>query len=82
MPFLIIETSDEVMLTAVDLATRHQISIWDAVILSVATEAGCRLLLSEDLQQGFTWKGLTVTNPFSSPVHPLLQALLNAKAQT
>jgi predicted nucleic acid-binding protein len=80
--FPVIETTDEVLLAAIDLATRHQMSIWDAVILSAATEAGCRFLLSEDLQQGFTWKGLTVTNPFSSPVHPLLQALLDTKVQT
>jgi len=48
------ETSAEVMLAAADLATDHQPSIWDAVILSAAAEAGCRLLLSEDLQEGFT----------------------------
>jgi hypothetical protein len=32
--------------------------------------------LSEDLQEGFTWGGVTVINPFASPQHPLLQALL------
>jgi predicted nucleic acid-binding protein len=74
----LIETSGEVMLAAADLATDHQLSIWDAVILSAAAEAGCRLLLSEDLQEGFTWKGVTVTNPFSTPKHELLAALLAA----
>lgn len=64
-----IETSAEVMLGAADLATDHHLSIWDSVVLSAAAEAGCRLLLSEDLQQGFTWKGVTVTNPFSGPKH-------------
>jgi predicted nucleic acid-binding protein len=77
--FPVIETSDEVMLAAADLATSHQFVIWDAVILSAAAEAGCRLLLSEDLQQGFTWKGTTVTNPFRSPPHPLLEVLLATK---
>jgi len=74
--FGVIETSPEVLVAAVDLATDHQLSIWDAVIVSAAAEAGCRLLLSEDLQQGSTWKGVTVTNPFSSPMHALLAALL------
>lgn len=74
--FPVIETSGAVMLAAVDLATVHRLSIWDAVVLSAAAEAGCRLLLSEDLQDGFTWKGLTVTNPFASSKHPLLEALL------
>ncbi len=71
-----VETSPEAMLAAVDLATDHQLGIWDAVILSAASQAGCRLLLSEDLQEGFTWAGVTVVNPFSSPRHALLNALL------
>ena len=79
--FLGIETSPEVMLTATDLATDHQLGIWDAVILSAASQAGCRLLLSEDLQEGFTWAGVTVVNPFSSPRHALLEALLAEEAE-
>lgn len=75
--FPLIETSAEVMLAAADLATDHQLSIWDSVVLSAAAEAGCRLLLSEDLQEGFTWKGVTVTNPFSTPQHELLAGLLS-----
>jgi predicted nucleic acid-binding protein len=74
--FPVVETSPEVMLAAADLATDHQLGIWDAVILSGASQAGCRLLLSEDLQEGFTWSGVTVVNPFASPQHALLHALL------
>ena len=74
--FATIPTTPEVMSAAVDLATVHQSSIWDAVILSAASQAGCRLLLSEDLQNGFTWAGVTVVNPFLTPRHPLLDALL------
>ncbi len=71
-----VETSPEAMQAAIDLATDHQLGIWDAVILSAASQAGCRLLLSEDLQEGFTWAGVTVVNPFASPRHALLNALL------
>lgn len=74
--FSVIETSPEIMLMAADLATDHQLGIWDAVILSAASQAGCRMLLSEDLQEGFTWGGVTVVNPFASPRHVLLSALL------
>jgi len=74
--FPVIETSPEIMLTAADLATDHQFGIWDAVILSAASQAGCRLLLSEDLQDGFTWGGVTVANPFASPRHALLESLM------
>jgi hypothetical protein len=40
-------------------------------ILSAAAQSGCRLLLSEDLREGFTWAGVTVVDPFSSPKHAL-----------
>jgi predicted nucleic acid-binding protein len=80
--FSLIETSTEVILSAADLATDHQLSIWDAVILSAAAEGGCRLLLSEDLQEGFTWNGVTVTNPFAQKKNDLLIALLADNAQS
>ncbi len=75
--FPIAETSPTVMLAATDLAVDHRLGIWDAVILSAAAEAGCRLLLSEDLQDGFTWNGVTVTNPFVPSRHALLSAFLD-----
>lgn len=52
--FSVVETSAGVMLAAVDLATDHHLGIWDAVILSVASQAGYRFLLSEGLQEGFS----------------------------
>jgi predicted nucleic acid-binding protein len=80
--FPLVETSAEIMLAAADLATDHQLSIWDSVILSAAAESGCRLLLSEDLQEGFTWKGVTVTNPFAPSRHELLTALLDSESES
>ncbi len=70
--FVVAETSSEVMTAAIDLAADHRLGIWDSVILSAASQAGCRLLLSEDLQDGFTWGGVTVANPFASPRNVLL----------
>ena len=75
--FPVIETSPGIMQAAADLATDHQLGIWDAVMVSAASHAGCRLLLSEDLQDGFTWGGVTVANPFASSRHVLLDALLD-----
>jgi predicted nucleic acid-binding protein len=80
--FPLIETSADVMLAAADLATDHQLSIWDSVVLSAAAESGCRLLLTEDMQEGFTWKGVTVTNPFATSKHELLAALLDAEPES
>jgi len=72
----IVETSAAVMINGMDLASDHGLTIWDSVVLAAAADAGCRLLLSEDLQDGFTWSGVTVTNPFLPSLHPLLAATI------
>jgi predicted nucleic acid-binding protein len=54
-------------LAAADLAADRRLGIWDAVILSAASKAGCRLLL---------WGGVSVANPFAPKRHDLLEALL------
>lgn len=68
------DATASVMLAAVDLAADHGLSIWDAVVLAAAADAGCRLVLSEDMQDGLTWRGLMVTSPFTDELHPLLAA--------
>ena len=55
----VVETSAAVMVNATDLASDHGLTIWDSVVLAASAEAECRLLLSEDLQEGFTWRGVT-----------------------
>ena len=74
--YAVVETSAAVMVNATDLASDHGLTIWDSVVLAASAEAGCRLLLSEDLQEGFTWRGVTVTNPFAATPHSMLTALL------
>ena len=75
--FPLIESSNDVLLAATELSDSHQLGIWDAVILAAAADARCRLLFSEDLQDGFTWRGVTVTNPFGPSPHPLARPLLS-----
>jgi predicted nucleic acid-binding protein len=77
--FRTIETSPSILLTAIDLSTEHDLDIWDAIILAAAASVGCRLLLSEDLQDGFTWNGVTVANPFAAMKNPLLATLLKTE---
>src|SRR5579872_2610097 len=74
--YAVVETSAAVIVSATDLASDHGLGIWDSVVLAASAESECRLLLSEDLQEGFTWRGVTVTNPFSTPKHELLAGLL------
>jgi predicted nucleic acid-binding protein len=73
--YALAETTAKVLIAAADLAAQHPMSIWDSVILSAAADAGCRLLLSEDMQDGFTWNGVTIANPFASLLYPLLAAM-------
>jgi predicted nucleic acid-binding protein len=46
------------------------------MIIAIAAENGRQLLLSEDLQDGVIWSGLTVVNSFAVPRTPLLDSLL------
>lgn len=74
--FEVADSSYGAFVSAMDLASDHGLQIWDSLIFSVAAEANCRLLISEDMQDGFTWRGLTVVNPFADPPSKLLEALL------
>ncbi len=75
--FALFETSAGAMLAATDMVVNHQLGLWDAVIVCVAAEADCHLLLSEDMQDGFIWQGMTIVNPFARSTHPLLKAFLD-----
>lgn len=43
-------------------AGRHQ--YWDALLLATLREAGCTVLLSEDMQHGADYDGVRMLNPF------------------
>lgn len=62
---------------ALALAQAHDLQIWDALILVISASSGCRLLLSEDMQDGFVYRGVTVANPFAERLHPLLASMLD-----
>ena len=64
------------MRTALEGASVFNLQIWDALILTIAAESGCGLLLSEDMQDGFVYRGVTVANPFAETLHPLLASVL------
>jgi predicted nucleic acid-binding protein len=66
-------------LAAADLVVDHKLQFWDAMIASAAADAGCTLLLSEDMHHGFVTRGLTIANPFADPVHPRLAALFSGE---
>ena len=64
--------------SAFELAADHGLQIWDALIMAVAAQNQCRLLVTEDMQPGFTWQGVTVANPFDPQPIPLLEEFLSS----
>jgi predicted nucleic acid-binding protein len=68
-------TTFDVLKSARDLVAHNDFQFWDAIILSAAAEAGSDLLLSEDMQHGFQWRGVTVINPFLAETNSLLETL-------
>jgi predicted nucleic acid-binding protein len=52
------------IVAAIDLHRLHGFSFWDALILRSAQQSGCRVLLSEDFQDGREIDGIQIVNPF------------------
>jgi predicted nucleic acid-binding protein len=62
------DTTTSVLLEAMDLTAIHQYALRDAIMLAAAAQAGCRRLLSEDMQHGFIWRGVEIRNPFADAI--------------
>lgn len=76
--FEVVDSTWPAFQAAFDLTVDHQLPIWDALLLAVAAENRCRLLLSEDFQNGFTWRGVIVVNPFAEQHSALLADFLKS----
>ncbi len=57
-----VEVAD--VLAAIDLHRLHGFSLWDALLVRAAQQAGCRVVLSEDLQHLRELDGIQIVNPF------------------
>jgi predicted nucleic acid-binding protein len=54
----------EIHSRAVKLARGSALSFYDALIIAAAADAGCHVLLTEDLQHGRKFDGVAIQNPF------------------
>ena len=54
----------ELVVSAVMLRRRFQLSQWDATIIAAAAELGCHTVYSEDMNDGQDYGGVRVVNPF------------------
>jgi predicted nucleic acid-binding protein len=62
---LLIQEIDLAMVErAIDTHKIYRISYWDALIVSAAERAGCKRILSEDLNDGQLYHGLAIYNSF------------------
>jgi len=53
------------VLAAVDTSRTAQLSLWDALIIEAARQAGCARVYTEDLSDGQVIRGVKVENPFT-----------------
>lgn len=60
----VVETDAALVLAGVARSRADRLSPWDALVVEAALRAGCRRLLTEDLQDGRAFGGLRVVNPF------------------
>ena len=52
------------VMAAVDTSRTAKLSLWDALIIEAARQAGCARVYSEDLSDGQEIRGVKVENPF------------------
>lgn len=65
-----------------EIEQRWRLSWWDSMIVAAAQLQGCALLLTEDLQDGAAYGGVTVRSPFTLDVREPVPAYAVAPAAT
>ncbi len=69
----VIAADEACLVDAMDAVAAHSWSFWDAMIWATAKRSGCRVLFSEDGDDGRTLGGVTIVNPFQAAPPPLLE---------
>lgn len=64
LPLWRVQPSAAIHQRAMDIRDRHGFAWYDSLIIAAALDAGCKRLLSEDLQHGQRIGSLRVENPF------------------
>ena len=49
---------------ALEIGTLYTISYWDSLIIAAAESTGCGRVITEDLNHGQSYCGMTSVNPF------------------
>ena len=62
--FPVVNAEPRILQRAIRSTDEHGFSFWDAMLLETAAQAGVMQFLSEDLQHGRIWRGMSIRNPF------------------
>ena len=65
--FDVVATDVSDILAAVDIHSLHGFYFWDALFGRSAKQAGCSVLLTEDMQETREIDGVRIVNPFREP---------------
>jgi predicted nucleic acid-binding protein len=63
--YSVVHIDPALVFSAIEVARKHKISFWDALIVGAAARAECGAVLSEDLNAGQIIEGVHVENPFA-----------------
>jgi predicted nucleic acid-binding protein len=74
--FLTPPTTDAIVAKASEMARAHRMQLWDCVVCAASIDAGARVLLTEDMQDGRTIEGLRLINPLAAANAEAIEALL------
>lgn len=74
--FLTPPTTDAVIANACEMAREHRLQLWDCVVCVAALDAGAKILLTEDMQDGRSLTGLRLLNPFAPANDEAIEAVL------
>lgn len=74
--FLTPPTTGAVIVQASEMARDHRLQLWDCVVCVAALDAGAKVLLTEDMQDGRSLIGLRLLNPFAPANDEAIEAVL------
>ncbi|HHJ39266.1 MAG: hypothetical protein AXA67_12065 [Methylothermaceae bacteria B42] len=69
LAFTVVSVGGEMVLDAIQLCRRYELSFWDSLIIQAALEGGAGILYSEDLQNNQRFGALRIVNSFDKPNH-------------
>ena len=63
--FPVTQVTVPLIMEAIDISIKNELSFWDSLIVSAATDTGCIIVYSEDMNDGQIVSGAKILNPFA-----------------